>query len=58
MAALSVAICLVLAGIMIWRDAGGAPAVSRWRIAIAVVEGALWIAAALIVAPTLWGLLS
>jgi hypothetical protein len=57
-AAVSVVLCLVLASLMIVRDAGKAPSAGRWSIGLALLECLLWITAALVVAPTLWGLLS
>lgn len=59
MAALSVAVCLFLGGLMIMRDAGGVPSLpSRRGVVITLVEAVLWIAAAVVAAPTLWELLS
>jgi hypothetical protein len=58
-ATLSVVICLALAVVLAVRDAGGVPpAPSRWRVVIAGVEGALWLAVAVVAAPTLWELLT
>ena len=60
MAPLSIAICLALAGLMVARDADAVPSVSsnRWGVVVTFAEAVLWIAAALVVAPTLWNLLS
>ena len=59
MAPLSIAICLTLAGLMVVRDAGAVPSASgKWGVVVSIVEAVLWIAAALIVAPTLWKLMS
>jgi UPF0716 family protein affecting phage T7 exclusion len=58
-ATLSVIICLALAGLLLIRDSGaGRLAQNRWRTGMLAVEGALWLAAAVVVAPTLWDLLS
>jgi hypothetical protein len=57
-ATLSVVICLALAGLMAIRDSGATVGGNRWRIAAVAVEGALCLAAVVVVAPTLWGLLS
>jgi hypothetical protein len=57
-AVVSVVVCLILVGILIVRDAGKASPARRWSTGLVVLECLLWIAAALIAAPTLWGLLS
>jgi hypothetical protein len=57
-ATLSVVICLALAGLLIHRDSGAMPGQNPWRTGVLVVEAALWIAAATVVAPTLWKLLT
>jgi hypothetical protein len=58
-ATLGVMICLALAGVLVVRDSGGVPPPpSRWRVVTTLIEGVLWIAVAVFVAPALWELVT